>query len=1011
MNIMDIKYLKYFEEYVVNIKKVSLKEKTEYTDRLYLQSLLNNISCSPVLEIQHEPQRDKGGLGAPDFIVRSGGNITGYIEVKKIEHNLNNILESDQIKKYKQLSNNIEFIWIRNKNVCGREILLSRPDIENTKSKVDNNKASKVLSIIRSFFEQPIEKIVSIEKLAGLLAERTRVLKDLIELNLDFNLKLKNQNTLISTYNLLNESIYNGALSVDEFSDSIAQTITYGFFLAKLNSRNYTRIDFYNIGYLIPSNFGLIQDILRLIYDIAINKEYIDIRWILEELINIINNIESEVLFKQFSFLRNEALKDRGEKDPYLYFYEDFLIKYDRELRKSKGVYYTPHPIVNFIVNSLNNVLKSDFNLRNGFANREEVTVLDFATGTGTFLLEVAKCILREVPPQSGKQEQYIKDHIFQNIYGFEYLMAPYAVAHLKLSQYLKEVHNFEPERIKSEGLRLKIFLTNTLDLTESAIQENFKAFLPAISEENKLANEIKDKPILVILGNPPYNAGSRNNNDHILGLMRDYKKDLGERTITALNDDYVKFIRFAEHNIEKSNKGLLGIVINNGFLDNITFRVMRLHLLKTFDEIYIINLHGNSRKREKASDGSADENVFDIQTGVAISIFIKYQDITKKNDFARVYYKSVRGARLQKYEFLNKNNVFSIRFEELDTKTPYYFFVKKSYDNEIVYNKGISLKEIFNKFNVGITTSKDRITIDFTQKELLARLNELACLSEQDARSKYNLTKDSIDWNLPEVQKSLKSINIDVAYVKKIAYRPFDNRYIYYTARKGIISRPRYEIMKHMLNIDHNIGILSTRSLSSNNFKYSFVLSNIVERGLLSSGTTYLFPLFLTEEQKSLKCEEKEQNLSKRLIKENFKTDFRNYIDAKYYKGFGAQEILGYVYAILNSDLYRTKFIEFLKIDFPKIIFVDNCVTFEKISHLGRKLVNLHLLREHDELDKDVGIHTSSDRSENTTVGKIDYCRETKELSYSNNNKFINVPDRVYVIYYWQLSSTKELP
>ncbi|UGQ16653.1 type ISP restriction/modification enzyme [Borrelia sp. RT5S] len=1005
MDMMNSRYLKYFQEYVVNIEKVNLKEKTEYTDRLYLQSLLNSICGSSTVEIQHEPQRDKGGMGSPDFMVRSGGNITGYIEVKKIGQDLDDTLKSDQIRKYSQLSNNIlltnyiEFIWIRSKNVCAREALLNRIDIENKRLKIEHTKASKVLSIIRSFFGYPIEKIVSIEKLASLLAERTRILKDLIESNLDFNLKLKNKNTLTSTYDLLNESIYNGALKVNEFSDSIAQTITYGLFLAKLNNRSDTSIDFYNIGNLIPSNFGLIQDILRLIYDIAVNKEYIDIKWILEELINIINNIDTKAISKQFSFTKAESLmKDKGGKDPYLYFYEDFLIKYDKELRKNKGVYYTPHPIVNFIIDSLNNILKSELNLENGFANREEATVLDFATGTGTFLLEVVKCILSEIPPQTGKQEQYIKDHILQNIYGFECLMAPYAVAHLKLSQYLKEVYNFELGSVENEGLRLQIFLTNTLDLTAPAIQENFKAFLPAISKENKLANEIKNKPILVILGNPPYNAGSKNNNAHILGLMRDYKKDLGERAIIALNDDYVKFIRFAEHNIENSNKGLLGIVTNNGFLDNITFRGMRLHLLKTFDEVYIINLHGNSRKKEKADDGSVDENVFDIQTGIAISIFIKHQDVAKKNDLARVYYKSIKGTRLHKYEFLNGNDISSINFEELSIKPPYHFFAKKNNANGNIYNKGFSLKEIFNKFNVGIMTAKDRIAIDFEQEELLSKLSKFACLSEEDARREYGLIKDSRDWKVSTVQKFLRSTNINIEYVRKITCRPFDNRYIYYSKHKGIIASPGYEIMKHMLNIEHNIGLLSTRSLSSSNFNHSFVASSISVKGLLSNkvSASYLFPLFLTEEQKSLKDSKEVQIPLKNSIKENFKIDFRDYINTKYCKRFDAQEILGYIYAILNSDVYRTRFIEFLKIDFPKIIFVDDLALFEKLSRLGRKLVNLHLLREHNELDKNIGIHTSSGNSD-TTIEKIHYYKETEELFYNKSNKFINVPEEVY--------------
>ncbi|WKC58388.1 type ISP restriction/modification enzyme [Borrelia sp. P9F1] len=999
------RHVKIFERYIKKLKQTSLDDKTEQMDRSHLKNLFdefNSINSNSGIEIYHEPKQNKEGLGAPDFVVKNQENIIGYIEVKKIEKNLDDTLKSTQIKKYKQLSNNllltnyIEFIWIENGNVISREILLLKTDLEKQNTKIDPLKLSKVADILGEFFQSPPEKITSVEKLACLLAQRTKILKDLIEQNLSSD--LNKQNTLSGTYDFLNKSIYNNALGIGEFSDSIAQTITYGLFLAKLNNANDLKINFDDIEKLIPKNFRVIKDIFRLMYDITKSKEYTGIKWILNKLINIVNNIDTKAIFEQFSFTKNKVSEVAYAKDPYLYFYEDFLIKYDSNLRKSKGVYYTPHSIVNFIVNSLNKVLKLGFNLENGLANREEVTVLDFATGTGTFLLEVIKCILREIPKETGKQRDYINNHILQNTYGFECLMAPYAVAHLKLFQYLKEVCNFE---FKNEELRLKIALTNTLEPPSSGIKNDIRWLFPAINEENKLSNEIKNKPILVMLGNPPYNSGSKNNNNYILDLIKVYKKfdfnaSSKEISIQALNDDYVKFIRFAEHNIENSNKGLLGIITNNGYLDNITFRGMRYHLLKTFDKIYILNLHGNSRKREKNYDGNPDENVFNIQVGVSIGIFIKYNGC-KKNELASVYYKSIKGTRLQKYESLNDNDVFSINFEKLDIREPYYLFVKKNYDNEAIYNKGISLKEIFNRLNVGITTSKDRIAIGFTQKELLAKLNDLACLNEKDARSKYNLNKDSVNWSLPIIQKFLKFTDIDAKYVKKITYRPFDNRYVYYTESKGLISRPSYEIMKHMLNIDHNIGLLSSRCLSNSNFNHTFVSSSIMAKGSISNkiSACYLFPLFITEEQKSLKCEKKENESLEKI--ENFKISFRNYIDIKYPKKFEPHTILEYIYAILNSNIYRTKFADFLEIDFPKIIFVNDLASFEKLIRLGNKLINTHLLKNNNSLNKNIGVHISNNNNENNIIEKIYYCKTSKEIIYNNNNKFINVPFEVY--------------
>ncbi|AHH04267.1 Adenine-specific methyltransferase (plasmid) [Borrelia nietonii YOR] len=979
-----------FQEYINNLKSTVMEDKTELTDRAHLEKLLDKLKPSPSIQIQHEPRRHKEGLGAPDFIIRNNGNIIGYIEVKKIEQNLDDTLKSLQIEKYKQLSNNIlltnyiEFIWIKNGNLNLREVLVFKTDLEKNNTKIDNAKSNKIVSILNEFFKTPVEKIESAEKLASLLARRTKILKDLVEQHLDLYLNLKKQNTLVGTYSIIKGNIYNNELKVSEFADSIAQTIAYGFFLAKLNNTSNSRIDFDNIKKFIPNNFALIQDILKLIDNIASSREYDSIRWILEELIDIVNNIDSKTIFEQFSFTQNVKSSDNNVKDPYLYFYEDFLAKYDKSLRKSKGVYYTPHSVVNFIVSSLNKILKYNFGLENGFANREEVTVLDFATGTGTFLLEVIKCILKEIPKQTGKQKDYINDHILKNIYGFEYLMAPYAVAHLKLCQFLKKVCDF---KFGNEHLRPQIFLTNTLDVTLTSNQESFKAFFPAISEENKLVNEIKNKPILVILGNPPYNAESKNNNNYILNLIKSYKTmdntPLNEKNIVSLNDDYVKFIRFSEHKIENADEGLLGIITNNGYLDNITFRGMRYHLLKTFDEIYIFNLHGNLRKKEKTDDGSTDENIFDIQTGVAIAIFIKYKEKSKQNKLANVYYKSIKGSREEKYSFLDKNTIFSIDAEKLQCKPPNYLFIKKDLKIEDVYSKGVSLEDIFIEYIAGIETQKDKIAINFTKEELLSKLNDLAYLDEQTARYKYDLQTDSTDWKLPIVQRFLKSTNIYAKYVKKIAYRPFDNRFIYYTESKGVIARPRYKIMRHILEIENNISFFSIRTLSLNDFHHALVSCNIMDKNFFS-GCSYVFPLYIKEDQGMLGD----------IIKENFKTTFKDFINFKYSKEFDAKEILGYIYAVLYSKIYRTKFIEFLKIDFPKIIFVDSVETFEKLSKLGIKLINVHLMKNDSELDSNIGIHIGDN---NHIIEKIFYNKSTKELYYNSLCKFINTPYEVY--------------
>ena len=640
-----------FDLYLEKLANVYRDGGTEHTGRTPLENLLDVFAKEatvPGITVQQEPKRDRD-RGAPDFKIQRQGMILGYIEVKEIGENLDRVLKSEQIAKYRKLSDNIivtdylQFVRIDGRGkVLQRESLAFASDLEGRAVRVNKDRAEAVSKILSAFFSSPPEGLRRARQLASALATRSKMLRDFLAEELTRQSKARKKGRLHDLFQVFRERVFH-ELTTKEFADAFAQMLSYGLFLAKLNAGDDDRIKLDNVRNFIPGSFGLIRELVRFLEEMK-EAEYDEVKWVIDEILSIVNGLAIENIREDLSFRRRGARAGDGEeqrlfeRDPFIYFYEDFLKAYDKETRKGRGVYYTPPPLVNFIVRAVDDILKDRFDIADGLADHKRVTVLDFAAGTGTFLLEAMQRIFDNIGgPEASKAEAVVREHMLRNLYGFEYLIAPYTIAHLKLSQYLKDKGH--PLR---DDERLQVYLTNTLE----PIEPQKSAFLPELSHEVEAAQEVKEKPILVILGNPPYSGHSKNKGAWITSAIDGYKytvertetgrdgddmpiyseekKPLGERNPKWLNDDYVKFIRFAQLKMDAVDEGIVGVITNHSWLDNPTFRGMRQSLMRSFDQIYVLDLHGNAKKREKTPDGGKDENVFDIEQGVAISLFVK---------------------------------------------------------------------------------------------------------------------------------------------------------------------------------------------------------------------------------------------------------------------------------------------------------------------------------------------------------------------------------------------------
>lgn len=881
--------------------------------------------------------------GNPDFRLWNGTDrIVGYVEAKKpTEEHLDFIEESEQLTRYRStfpnfiLTNFFEFRLYRNGERI-QTILAARPFVMthlHTAPVVE--KADDLHALLDRFFGFSLPKSFTAASLAVELAKRTRFLRDVVGQQLA---QEKGTPDILTGFFEAFQTHLIGTLTREDFADLFAQTITYGLFAARIRAGDgFSRRAAFDS---IPHTIGVLRDLFRFI---SLGDLPEQLAWCVEDIAEVLAVADAPGILDRYYH------EGKGS-DPIVHFYETFLSQYDSAERERRGVYYTPEPVVGYIVRSLHDILKTDFGKCDGLAS-DGVTLLDPAAGTMTFIARAAQQAVTEFEVKYGKggREDFIRRHVMKNFYAFELMMAPYAIGHLKMSFFLEELGH-RP----ADNERVPFYLTNTLD-NEELEQSRLPGF-SALAEESRLASTVKKQtPILVILGNPPYSGHSTNMGDWIRGLIETYKrvdgKPLSEKNPKWLQDDYVKFLRFAQWKIAQAGSGVVGMITNHSYLDNPTFRGMRQSLMRTFDDIFILDLHGNALKKETCPDGSPDKNVFDIRQGVAIAFFIKRGGST--NAEAVVHHADRYGIREAKYDWLNASDRKKTDWQVLNPSSPFYPFVPRDNRLETKYRTFLGVHEVFPVNSVGIVTARDVLTIHWSVEEVWKTVTVFSSMEPELARQGYALGKDARDWKVVLAQKDLHDSGPTRENIVPILYRPFDVRNTYYTGRsRGFICMPRPEVMRHMLAGENFALIAPKRVEQVGTWQHALVSSVISDHVAVSLKTIdYHFPLYLyasSNEEDLFTVHEPSER------RPNLNTAIVSALTATFGQVPMPEDVFHYIYAILYAPAYRTKYTEFLRMDFPRIPFTADTMLFAKLSTLGKRLVALHLLKS-AELDPPV--------------------------------------------------------
>ncbi|MES2876100.1 MAG: type ISP restriction/modification enzyme [Patescibacteria group bacterium] len=913
----------------------------EHAYRPALQTLMSSFEDTVAV---NDPKHSEHG--APDFVFLKKSNtkiIKGYAEAKDITVSLDKTEKTNQMQRYGGYANlfltdYLEFRFFKNGE---KYQTISLGHVKDGKLYKTPENGEMLARELAAFLELPPEKIKSGRRLAEIMGGKARRIRDNV---VQYLAEDDDKSTeLLKIYEMMKKLLVHD-LTEEKFADMYAQTLVYGLFVARYGDSTQESFDRSEARDLVPKS----NPFLRHFFDHIVGPNF-DVRlgYIVDELCEVfsVSNVQ-EIVHKHLR-IQDET---SDSKDPIIHFYEDFLHEYDPAERKRMGAYYTPIPVVKFIVRHVDKILKEEFGITKGLASDQtidhwvetgqdmradkrtklktgynvklpRVQVLDPAVGTATFLNETIKFIYEGFKGQEGRWPGYVNDNLVKRLHGFELMMAPYTIAHLKLGMTLKETG---VENLKD---RLGVYLTNTLEEGVPMQPDLFSFGLAeAVSDESRHAAEIKsERPVMVVMGNPPYSVSSNNKSKYIENLVADYKKDLNERNIQPLSDDYIKFIRFAEEMVAKNGSGIVAMITNNSYIDGLIHRQMRKHLLQTFDKIYVLDLHGNSKKKEVASDGGRDENVFDIQQGVGI-IFAVKTGKKQPDTLADLFHDTVKGTRKYKFEYLDSHgNGSEFAFVQKPIAPRYAFGWENTLDAS-EYSKYVSVRELMPAGDVGVASYRDSFATDIEKDLLAQRMRDYYTAPTQDLVSKYGL-KESKSFS---IQERRQDAHFDETKIKKIQYRPFDSRWIYYSS--DVADRLRPKTSKHMLKENLALSVLRNSRDAEVNDKV-FVVDILADKSVTSSlDNAVVFPLYLHNEDGTRT--------------QNFNPAELSALKRNLTAGSSPEDILDYIYAVLHSPAYRAKYKELLKIDFPRVPAPASDTEFTRLVVLGRQLRELHLMK-----------------------------------------------------------------
>jgi predicted helicase len=960
---------------------------TEHTYRSYLKQVLETLF--PGTTATNEPKRV--ACGAPDFIVTNNQTPLGYIETKDIGVSLDKIEHTDQMKRYLGsltnliLTDYVEFRWYS----AGNHTLTARLLKAGAKGKFlpDADGIEQVSHLLHAFMTSRVQIGSTPKELATRMASIAQLIRNAITLSFKSENNSEHDGASQHSEGTLHTQMQGFRqvllpdLNPEQFADMYAQSICYGLFAARCNAKEGTTFTREHAAFDIPKTNPFLRKMFAYIAGPDLDER---IAWAVDDLAEVLNRADMEAILRDFG-------RRTRQEDPIVHFYETFLAAYDPKMREARGVYYTPEPVVSYIVRSVDSLLKQDFGLPDGLADATKLTetsadgtfsiethkvqILDPATGTGTFLHSVIDHIYETFNGNRGMWSSYVSAHLLPRLFGFELLMAPYAVAHMKLGLQLRETgYDFRSNE------RLGVYLTNTL---EEGFEGGKLPFAEWIVEEATAAGNVKyDAPVMVVVGNPPYSGHSANKGSWITNLLHNAAgnyfevdgKPLDERNSKWLNDDYVKFIRYAQWRIERTGYGILAFITNHGYLDNPTFRGMRQSLMHSFDDIYVLDLHGNSKKKERSPDGTKDENVFDIQQGVAIGIFVKHQRNTSNPGKAQVHHADLWGRCEQfaededeqrlvggKYQWLANHDISSTAWTTLKPVSPFYVFVPQDIDTRAEYEQGWELPQMMPVNSLGVLTKRDSLVTGFSPEEVFQKIQAFAdpMLSNEDSAERFGVPlKDRDRWDITRVRPILQKRLASDA-IQQILYRPMDSRFMYYD--ELVVARLNSRVMQH-LAYDNRAIVLGRQGEATGADVWDVLTAStaLVDQNIFRRGGGTTFPLYIYPEPHNKELfgtgtpstapGGRYPNLSPSFIAacssrlllrfvENGKGDLS--------ETFGPEDVFNYMYAVFHAPTYRARYAEFLKIDFPRLPLTSDAALFRDLCRLGERLFVLHVMEQ----------------------------------------------------------------